>query len=371
MKKKIFLLFFLLSYPVTNLVFPQEPQKIIITSLRVGKTIDLLERNYFKLFGNIKNFSKAIFLRKGKGQYYCRLFYYKNNNLRDSLFRTTYSRILNVALKIYFREKILKYGRQIIKGLKSRIHLVSLNDSTLLFRMKLNDVERNYLFKEGSMLPLAPFDGDPSNFIEDEKWKFGLSGFAGILGNNFKGLQQTYNSIEKILNTPKYPVPLNKFSIKSIFIYGLSSYLLVNEKMKIGAEIFYSRNTANKLHLKFNAFSIFFDYFILKNRKVAHFVSIKLISASFKSYIDYGTIPLDNEGNYLEKIKIDGNSKGFGFGGGTILKLSEILSLKFLVDYFFLPDITKITNPNSYIPSDFKPRVNMGGFVFIFSLIFN
>jgi hypothetical protein len=62
--KKVFVLIMVLLFPMP--LIAQEGE-IMIVSERVGKEIDLWERNHYKLWGDIKGFQSAVFLQTEEG----------------------------------------------------------------------------------------------------------------------------------------------------------------------------------------------------------------------------------------------------------------------------------------------------------------
>jgi hypothetical protein len=64
MMKKVLVLVMVLLFPIP--ICAQEGE-IMILSERVGEKIDVQERNYYKLWGDIKGFQSAVFLQTEEG----------------------------------------------------------------------------------------------------------------------------------------------------------------------------------------------------------------------------------------------------------------------------------------------------------------
>jgi len=175
-------------------IFPQDSSKIIILSGKVGATIDRQERDYFGLFKNFNSFDNAVFYQATNGNYYCKVTFGKNGELKDSVYQVQYGQLINTAIKINYFED-LKQGRTDIDLSGIRIYFASgeeiKNNKTPL----INRLEHYSLLNE---LPLSTTKIDFRNLIK-QKWQYGISVGMGYNSVDFDGLGKIFNILEEII----------------------------------------------------------------------------------------------------------------------------------------------------------------------------
>ncbi len=363
MRNKILLMFtiFIALTFFYRIGYSQDKGSFIILSDRVGESISIGERNYFGIFPEVKHFQNALFLEDGD-KYFCKLSFYRNGNVVDSLFEVDFNQLVNWAFKINYYEKLIN-NRENLSANSFRFQLVKLKPG--LLKMEITDnfgqvveAKKNKSFELKSFLPLASCNWDAGSYLNGN-WAYGITGFIGIRRINYGGLNEIFRALENQFYNGYASFDDRKISVSSQVTFGGALFVIYKGFLKLDFQYYYSGKDNNDTSLKLKSASLLVSYIWKISDIFSPYLTLGFNSTSFtaKSSYDYSL----GNGDILKDITIEGNTRGLVVGGGVNFKVVEDLSLNLFVNYFLLPEIKKVNSTYLTIPSLKKPTVDVSG----------
>jgi opacity protein-like surface antigen len=322
----------------------QDSGKVIIISPRVGADIDGQEREQFKLFQNIKNFSRAVFYLAPDSTYFCRIELETASGARDTILRSSKAYLLRLG-------ELINHYEDFIAG-NYRMG----DDRTTLLDLSGKNVAVDRILKNfhqwSDVLPFAA-KGDDREIEEFPNWDFGVG--LSSYSPDFSHLNGAYSAIESRYRRPGFPIAHDNpdFSIPALVWYSIKikfsfrSALLLETARNAGGDVGFTAVSASYLYYP--------DIF--GKKWLRPYVGGGIGKYYFSGTVKHGE-PVDSSFQFLDEIKSEGGSNGIALLGGIELASPNGLALSISLNYLLAKDIETV------LPEGVSAKVRLSSLVY-------
>jgi hypothetical protein len=308
----------------------QDSATVIIISPRVGAEIDVQEREQFKLFQNIKNFSRAVFYFVPDSTYFCRVDLQTASGASDTMLRCSKGYLLRLGEWINHYEAFVA-GEYKMGDSRTTLRVIGGNEITDDRIIHGKGQAGKFSWKD-----FLPF-GSAADSLDNEEypnWDFGVG--LSSYSPDFSGLNGAYSAIESRYRRPGFPIArVNPdFSIPALVWYSIKikfssrSALLLETARNAGGDVGFTAVSASYLYYP--------DIF--EKKWLRPYVGGGIGKYYFSGTAKHGE-PVDSSYQFLDEIKSEGGSNGIALLGGIELGSPNGFALSISLNYLLVKDI--------------------------------
>ncbi|GEM_PF-2918648 len=319
-----------------QLLHGQSRDRIVVLSSRVGESIDSLVREDYHLFPTIEHFSFAEFYQTSDQSYYVRIFFFRSNELTDTIVSCSAQLVLMIAEKLnhyedlmsgaytmgtdparlqYIEDTLKVNAKALQEDRMLRADRVVIKDSgTILEHRQLEGRRSAAVSTSGDFFPWS--SNVPDEAVEHYP-RLGF-GFAYAAGSpNIAGLNQAFTLVEDRYRRQGYNIrPHRQFAAGEIRWFSLK-YMF---SAAVAAALEAGSSTED-LDVRSATIAIIIHFDLFRSRFVKPYLAVGAgiyHLASFQSY-GYGNriSPIDTSGRYQYLADIRSSD-----GGGGVFPLT-------------------------------------------------
>ncbi len=318
----------------------QDSAKVVILSPRVGPTIDVTERKYFRLFQQIKDFDNATIYQTQGGDYFAHIVLKTPNGATsDTTIQYSLPFLLGRAEYIDHFEEIKsgKYQWQYY----TKLQVVGGQDISWAEIMAKMPGARQEFVKVSDLLPFANNEA----YIKQESFpQFGFGVDLSTYSSDFGELTPAFTAIENKYRQQGYTIDHyhHDFDLSPLLWYNLQIRFSIHLDLLLEA----GTNLRNNDNSSFKAVSAVMLYCFkpVKKTLIRPYIGADLGSYHFKMEQKYGNpisrVYPDGSYSYLDVISATGGSTGVSTMAGIEFTIHRGLGLSFYGNYLLIPSVT-------------------------------